>query len=131
MTAPSQTEMAFGNMSDAKWRKLFRAIEPLRPYIREAHWKFVGQGDIWKARFPPPDIIGETGFSDSCWNGPFPFKDIEPICIPRSCPHPQSDPKRPLPALTQPLEEVLEALEAVAHFPVVLTGDGLVIAAYR
>lgn len=117
-------------MSNAKWRKLIGVLHEKELPIIESHWKFLGDAReyVWRG-FPTNDDTSEVGLKDGRWP-PIAFKEIFRITIPRECDHPNSDPKRRLPLIQQPVDELFQALKAAGKFPIRVSESGLEITAY-
>jgi hypothetical protein len=117
-------------MSNAKWRKLIAIIDDSQLQIIESRWEWIGDDRVHTHRgFLTLSDTNETGIEDGRWP-PEHFKYIHRITLPRSCKNPRSDPKRSLPNVVQPVDELYAFISEHGQFPLQLNDDGLIISAY-
>lgn len=113
-------------MSDTKWRKLFRLLSRAQVKVERATWHFIDLPHPMTQGLPREDELAETRFRDGRFQ-PFEYKWIRSIEIPREY--------RPIAnvgyAKQQPIDKLVEVLEAAGQFPIEETPDGIAIIAYR
>lgn len=75
-------------MSNAKWRKLFIALEPTQ--LKQAYWKFVDLDDEIRDAFLDEEDLMEKFVGDcGVCGGPFAYRRIEWVEIPAIGKNPQ------------------------------------------
>ncbi|MGL6077051.1 MAG: hypothetical protein ACRC8S_23080 [Fimbriiglobus sp.] len=97
-------------MSNAKWRKLFLALDELR--VGRMKWRFIDGGQTHQ---PPPHACAllESCLGDFGMAVGVPYREIDWVEIP-----------------TEQAAGVVEALAAIGHFPVHQVTTGLRIIGY-
>jgi hypothetical protein len=108
-------------MSNAKWRKLFVALERAGIAIPVSRWKYVGDPQWREVRHLPVESDLE---SEGLRDGRFPpvrFRDIEEIQIPRG----------DVTDSQARFELIAKVLAAAGQFPVTVGQDCLSIRAYE
>ena len=117
------------HMSNAKWRKLFTALDPVE--IRAAYWKFVDLDSEFQDRFIKSDalmdkFVGDTGLIV----GPFAYRRIEWLEIPIIAKDP-IEPKVPFLNFEQNIQQIEIILNSIGHFKILKTKRGLRIVGHE
>jgi hypothetical protein len=122
-------KFAVSYMSNAKWRKLFTALDPVE--IRVAYWKFVDLDSEFQDRLVKTDalmdkFVGDTGLIV----GPFAYRRIEWLEIPIIAKDP-IQPDVPFLNFEQNIQVIEEILNAIGYFKILKTKRGLRILGYE
>lgn len=119
-------------MSNAKWFKLFTRIEEEEEEIKiySAYIKFLLIDRRYKFNFGGFD---ETGFGDVSELGPFEFKKIEWISVPRKYEKERRNRTEKLASeiIYQPLEKIEKVINSLGQFEYDITEDELKIYGYK
>jgi len=117
-------------MNNAKWFKLFSAIENEKITIHSAYIKFLLTDRTYKFHFGGFD---KTGFGDVSELGPFEFKKIEWLLIPEKYEIERWNRNEKLTSevITQSLDELEKILNLLGQFEYNITDDGLKIYGYK
>jgi hypothetical protein len=119
-----------GYMSNAKWFKLFKAIELNQIIIKTAKIKFLLSESEHPFHFGG---FNNTGFADVSPLGPYSFKDIEKIYIPRNHELERWNQKEKLASeiMAQPLHEIEKILITLGKYEYDLNEEALIIYGYK
>ena len=117
-------------MNNTKWFKLFTEIENEKIKIHSAHIKFLLTNRTYKFHFGG---FNETGFGDVSELGPFKFNEIEWILIPvkHETERRNRNEKLASEIIFQPLEKLVQIMDALGQFEYDITGEGLKIYGYK
>jgi len=117
------------HMSNAKWRKLFTALDPIE--IRAVYWKFVDLDSEFQDRFIKPDALMDKFVGDmGLIVGPFAYRRIEWLEIPIIAKDP-IEPKVPFLNFEQNIQQIEEILNSIGHFKILKTKRGLRIVGHE
>ncbi len=125
-----QAKVAY--MSNAKWRKFFKACESCTSPIEGVEWKFVwSKNSFARSIYVSNALINESMFGD-CPPSPYAqLREIDWILIPQLYKDPRSDSKRPLPQQTNDIDKILEHIKKYGQFPIFHTDNGFKILGYK
>jgi len=117
------------HMSNAKWRKLFTALDPVE--IRAAYWKFVDLDSEFQDIFIKSDalmdkFVGDTGLIV----GSFAYRRIEWLEIPIIAKD-LIEPKVPFLNFEQNIQQIEEILNSIGHFKILKTKRGIRIVGHE
>jgi len=117
-------------MNNTKWFKLFSEIESEQIKIQSAYIKFLLTDRKYKFHFSGFD---ETGFGDVSALGPFKFKEIEWISIPKKYEIERWNRNEKLASeiIYQPLDKIEKAINSLGQFEYDVTEDELKIYGYK
>jgi len=117
-------------MSNTKWFKLFTEIENEKIKIHSAFIKFLLTDRTYKFHFGG---FHETGFGDVSELGPFNFNEIEWILIPAKHETERRNRNEKLASeiIFQPLEKLVQIMDALGQFEYDTTEEGLKIYGYK
>jgi hypothetical protein len=119
------------HMSNAKWRKAFLILSSPNLALTICHWKFVADEKVFITALPQETDLLEEHLADGLFQPEFVYREIEWIEIPAQYQIEDNRPKsRPPRIIYQNIIEALDALNKAGHFPVELTGEGLIIRGY-
>ena len=116
-------------MSNAKWRKLFIALDQPEINIEQCCWKFVDCDYDFLGKFPKSNELMEKYVGDY-GSGPFAFKQIEWVEICKVF-KPGGYEKVPITHYDQDIDEVINILNKVGHFEIETTDKGLRIFGHK
>jgi hypothetical protein len=117
------------HMSNAKWRKLFTALDPVE--IRAAYWKFVDLDSEFQDRFIKSDALMDKFVDDTgLIVGPFAYRRIEWLEIPIIAKDP-IEPKVPFLNFEQNIQQIEVILNSIGHFKILKTKRGLRIVGHE
>lgn len=116
-------------MSNAKWRKLFIALEPLQ--LKQAYWKFVDLDDELRDAFLDEEdlmdkFVGDCGVG----GGPFAYRRIEWIEIPSIGKNYQYE-NIPYMNFSQDVAGVKSILRSIGEFEIEITDRGIRIYGHK
>ena len=118
-------------MSNAKWRKLFSVVHERNLAFSHCVWKLVTESEPTPGHVPDIDELGDTYVGDcGALNGPFEFREIEWILIPRSHAFRRYE-NAPLEHKTQQFDSIVSQIESLGQFEYELTDEGLKVYGYR
>ena len=118
-------------MSNAKWRKLFVALDEATPQGAQVIWKFVGaKNDGVRHSLPPSPSLGERYLDDRFWFGPCYYKEIEWIEFPRVN-KPYGREKIPGAHFDQDVEAIKSTLESIGAWELEATAIGYRVYGYK
>lgn len=117
-------------MSDTKWRKLFRALEPLQVHVCRIKW--IDSEEVVQLQMPSgADLSPPRPYVDSS-RGPFALRLVEWLEFPREVVQwPPAYPGAPLTGVRQQVDEAHALLESLGAFPMELTAGGLRIIGHQ
>jgi len=117
-------------MSNSKWRKLFRALAPLK--LEQAYWKFVDCKDEFRDRFVEEKYLMERFIGDCCLSRgePFAYRRIQWVEIPTIGTNYQYE-KIPQMNFKQDIEAVESILESIGEFETEITERGIRIYGHK
>ena len=116
-------------MSNAKWRKLFVALEPLQ--LKQAYWKFVDLDNEFRDAFLDEEDLMEKFVGDcGVGGGPFAYRRIEWIDVPAIGKNPQYE-KIPHMNSSQDVEKIEELLVSIGQFEIERTQRGIRIYGHK
>jgi len=116
-------------MSNAKWRKLFIALEPLQ--LKQAYWKFVDrEEEIRDAFLEEEDLMQKFVGDCGVCGGPFAYRRIEWVEIPAIGKNPQYE-QIPHMNFKQDIKKVESILTSIGEFEIENTDRGLRIYGHR
>ncbi|MEZ5728485.1 MAG: DUF6678 family protein [Burkholderiaceae bacterium] len=127
--APKPYSRSF--MSNAKWRKLFAALNVHSVPLNRCVWKLVGEREPYAGTLPDaarlgPDYVGDCG----ALNGPFAFRDIEWLFLPARVGW-QRYAHAPTEYLHQDVARIQALIDGAGRFEYELGEDGLRIYGYK
>lgn len=117
-------------MSNNKWRKVFEVAAKMQPQLGGVEWQLLDRATIAELDVADLLIADNSRFDDG---GPLPcleLRDINWILVPKQFTDPRSDPKRPLPALTNDIAGFITLLQQQGQFPLEQTERGIKILGY-
>lgn len=117
-------------MNNTKWFKLFTEIENEQIKIQSAYIKFLLTDRIYKFDFGGFD---KTGFGDVSALGPFKYKEIEWISVPKKYEIERWNRNEKLASeiIFQPLDETEKVINSLGQFEYDITEDELKIYGYK
>ena len=116
-------------MSNAKWRKLFIALEPTQ--LKQAYWKFVDLDDEIRDAFLDEEDLMEKFVGDcGVCGGPFAYRRIEWVEIPAIGKNPQYE-KVPYMNFKQDVKAVESILASIGEFEIENTERGIRIYGHK
>lgn len=116
-------------MSNAKWRKVFEALEYTCPNI-QVIWKFIGSKNEGVRDTLPPMAALEERYLNSCfWFGPAYYKEIEWLEFPQLL-VPYGKEKIPGAHKKQDITLARACIERLGHFQIESTGLGFRLYGY-
>jgi len=116
-------------MSNAKWRKLFIALEPTQ--LKQAYWKFVDLDDEIRDAFLDEEDLMEKFVGDcGVCGGPFAYRRIEWVEIPAIGKNPQYE-KVPYMNFEQDVKAVESILASIGEFEIENTERGIRIYGHK
>jgi len=116
-------------MSNAKWRKLFIALEPTQ--LKQAYWKFVDLDDEIRDAFLDEEDLMEKFVGDcGVCGGPFAYRRIEWVEIPAIGKNPQYE-KVPYMNFKQDVKAVELILASIGEFEIENTERGIRIYGHK
>ncbi|MCC9602294.1 hypothetical protein LOC67_17200 [Stieleria sp. JC731] len=116
-------------MNDTKWRRLLRALAPIS--LPVSYWTFVNEDVEYLRPTPQPDeIVNGVAVGDTSIVGPFYFRDVKSVRWPKRY-EIAYGPHEPPRAFTQPVEQLIVAINAAGQFDICETEGDLVLYAYR
>jgi len=116
-------------MSNAKWRKLFTALDPLK--IEQAYWKFVDLDDEFRDRFVEKEDLMEKFVGDcGVGGGPFAYRRIEWVEIPKIGKNPMYE-NVPHMNFEQDITKVQRILDEIGCFETEQTARGIRIYGHK
>ena len=116
-------------MSNAKWRKVFIALDPLK--LKQAYWKFVDIEEEFRDIFVEEDdlmekFIGDCGLA----GGPFAYRRIEWVEVPAIGINPQYE-NIPYMNFKQDIIKVENILKSLGKFEIEKTERGIRIYGHK
>ncbi len=118
-------------MSDAKWRKLFAAIDDAGLAPEQAIAKFIDVPDPKAIHFPGRGALCPPWpYVDSFEFGPIELRAIEWLMIPRTARIPR-DNNLPARSVEQDVEAIYDLVTTLGRYPLERSDDGLRIVGYR
>jgi len=118
-------------MSNAKWRKFFSIVNDGTLSFTHCVWKLVTRKEPTQGHVPDLDQLGDTFVGDcGALNGPFEFREIEWIFIPKRHGYRPYD-NAPINYLTQDVDHILDKLQAIGQFEFEMNSEGLRVYGYK
>ena len=118
-------------MSNAKWRKFFGIVNDGSMDFTHCVWKLIARREPTQGHVPDLEQLGDTYVGDcGALNGPFEFREIEWIHIPKRHGIRPYD-NAPIKYLTQNIDDIVDRLQAVGQFEFELTSEGLKVYGYK
>lgn len=126
-----RSQFSDSQMSNAKWKKLFRHLAVICP---ESHtiWKFVGSDNdgVALTGLPRIDELEETFINHQFWFGPRYYKEIEWLCFPNVV-NKRGVKTVSTQHITQDTDLILSELMKIGHWPIVQNSNGFIVYGHR